>query len=196
MQPLFVDSVNAMVDDIKKDAGARMAKSVEALRHELGKIRTGRAHASLLDHVTVSYYGSDVPLNQVASITVSDPRTLAISPWEKKIIPDIEKAIVRSDLGLNPVTSSDVIRVPLPPLTEERRKEMTRVVRQEAEQARVAVRNIRRTANQQLKALIKDEHLPEDAEKRAEAEIQKLTDRYIAQVDSVLEEKEHDLMDI
>ena len=196
MQPLFVDSVNAMVDDIKKDAGARMAKSVEALRHELGKIRTGRAHASLLDHVTVSYYGSDVPLNQVASITVSDPRTLAISPWEKKIIPDIDKAIVRSDLGLNPVTSSDVIRVPLPPLTEERRKEMTRVVRQEAEQARVAVRNIRRTANQQLKALIKDEHLPEDAEKRAEAEIQKLTDRYIAQVDSVLEEKEHDLMDI
>ena len=196
MQPLFVDSVNSMVDDIKKDAGARMAKSVEALRHELGKIRTGRAHASLLDHVTVSYYGSDVPLNQVASITVSDPRTLAISPWEKKIIPDIEKAIVRSDLGLNPVTSSDVIRVPLPPLTEERRKEMTRVVRQEAEQARVAVRNIRRTANQQLKALIKDEHLPEDAEKRAEAEIQKLTDRYIAQVDSVLEEKEHDLMDI
>lgn len=173
-----------------------MAKSVEALRHELGKIRTGRAHASLLDHVTVSYYGSDVPLNQVASITVSDPRTLAISPWEKKIIPDIEKAIVRSDLGLNPVTSSDVIRVPLPPLTEERRKEMTRVVRQEAEQARVAVRNIRRTANQQLKALIKDEHLPEDAEKRAEEEIQKLTDRYIAQVDSVLEEKEHDLMDI
>ena len=173
-----------------------MAKSVESLRHELGKIRTGRAHASLLDHVTVSYYGSDVPLNQVASITVSDPRTLAISPWEKKIIPDIEKAIVRSDLGLNPVTSSDVIRVPLPPLTEERRKEMTRVVRQEAEQARVAVRNIRRTANQQLKALIKDEHLPEDAEKRAEAEIQKLTDRYIAQVDSVLEEKEHDLMDI
>ena len=196
MQPLFVDSVNAMVDDIKKDAGARMAKSVEALRHELGKIRTGRAHASLLDHVTVSYYGSDVPLNQVASITVSDPRTLAISPWEKKIIPDIEKAIVRSDLGLNPVTSSDVIRVPLPPLTEERRKEMTRVVRQDAEQARVAVRNIRRTANQQLKALIKDEHLPEDAEKRAEEEIQKLTDRYIAQVDSVLEEKEHDLMDI
>ena len=192
----FVDSVNAMVDDIKKKAGARMAKSVEALQHEFRKIRTGRAHASLLDHVTVSYYGSDVPLNQVASITVSDPRTLAISPWEKKITPDIEKAIVRSDLGLNPVTSSDVIRVPLPPLTEERRKEMTRVVRQEAEQARVAVRNIRRTANQQLKALIKDEHLPEDVEKRAEAEIQKLTDRYIAQVDSVLEEKEHDLMDI
>ena len=184
-----------MVDDIKKSAAVRMAKSVEALRQELGKIRTGRAHASLLDHVTVSYYGSDVPLNQVASITVSDPRTLAISPWEKKIIPDMEKAIVRSDLGLNPVTSSDVIRVPLPPLTEERRKEMIRVVRQEAEQARIAVRNIRRTANQQLKALQKDEHLPKDAEKRAEAEIQKLTDLHITKIDSVLTEKEHDLME-
>ena len=185
-----------MVDDIKKDAEARMARSVEALRQELGKIRTGRPHARLLDHVTVSYYGSDVPLNQVASITVSDPRTLAISPWEKKIIPDVEKAIVRSDLGLNPVTGSDVIRVPLPPLTEERRKEMTRVVRQEAEQARIAVRNVRRSANQHLKALIKEEHLPEDAEKRAEAEIQKLTDRHIARIDSVLEEKEHDLMEV
>ena len=185
-----------MVDDIKKDAEARMARSVEALRQELGKIRTGRAHARLLDHVTVSYYGSDVPLNQVASITVSDPRTLAVSPWEKKIIPDVEKAIVRSDLGLNPVTGSDVIRVPLPPLTEERRKEMTRVVRQEAEQARIAVRNVRRSANQHLKALIKEEHLPEDAEKRAEAEIQKLTDRHIARIDSVLEEKEHDLMEV
>ncbi len=185
-----------MVDDIKKDTEARMARSVEALRQELGKIRTGRAHARLLDHVTVSYYGSDVPLNQVASITVSDPRTLAVSPWEKKIIPDVEKAIVRSDLGLNPVTGSDVIRVPLPPLTEERRKEMTRVVRQEAEQARIAVRNIRRSANQHLKVLIKEEHLPEDAEKRAEAEIQKLTDRHIARIDSVLEEKEHDLMEV
>ena len=196
MPPPPDDPVNAMVDDIKKDAEARMARSVEALRQELGKIRTGRAHARLLDHVTVSYYGSDVPLNQVASITVSDPRTLAISPWEKKIIPDVEKAIVRSDLGLNPVTGSDVIRVPLPPLTEERRKEMTRVVRQEAEQARIAVRNVRRNANQHLKALIKEEHLPEDAEKRAEAEIQKLTDRHIARIDSVLEEKEHDLMEV
>ena len=185
-----------MVEDIKKDAGARMAKSVEALRHELGKIRTGRAHASLLDHVTVKYYGSDVPLNQVASITVSDPRTLAVSPWEKRSVPDIEKAILRSDLGLNPVTSSDVIRVPLPPLTEERRREMRRIVRQEAEQARIAVRTIRRAANQHLKALIRDEHLPEDAEKRAEVDIQKLTDRHIAEIDSVLEEKEHDLMEI
>ena len=185
-----------MIDDIRKDAEARMAKSVEALRHELGKIRTGRAHARLLDHVTVRYYGSDVPLNQVASITVSDPRTLAVSPWEKKMVPEIEKAIVRSDLGLNPVTGSDVIRVPLPPLTEERRKEMTRVVRHEAEQARIAVRNVRRSANQHLKALIKDEHLAEDAEKRAEAEIQKLTDRHVARIDSVLEEKEHELMEV
>ena len=185
-----------MVDDIKKNASSRMAKSVEALQHEFGKIRTGRAHTSLLDHLTVSYYGSQVPLNQVASISVSDSRTLAVSPWEKKTIPDIEKAIVSSDLGLNPVTSSDVVRVPLPPLTEERRKEMTRVVRHEAEQARVAVRNIRRAANQQLKALIRDEHLPEDAEKRAEADIQKLTDSHIARIDSVLEEKEHDLMEI
>jgi ribosome recycling factor len=184
-----------MVDDIKKDAGTRMAKSVEALRHEFGKIRTGRAHASLLDHVTVSYYGSDVPLNQVASITVSDARTLAISPWEKKIVPEIEKAILRSDLGLNPIAGSDVIRVPLPPLTEERRKEMTRVVRHEAEQARVAVRNIRRAANQQLKSLIKDEHISEDTEKRAEADIQKLTNQHVARIDSVLEEKEHDLME-
>lgn len=189
-------SVNAMVDDIKKDADSRMAKSVEALRQEFGKIRTGRAHASLLDHVTVSYYGSEVPLNQVASITVSDFRTLAISPWEKKIAPDIEKAIVRSDLGLNPIAGGDVIRVPLPPLTEERRKEMTRLVRQEAEQARVAVRNIRRSANQQLKALIKDEHIPEDLEKRAEADIQKLTDHHVARIDSVLEEKERDLMEV
>ncbi len=185
-----------MIDDIKKDADSRMEKSVEALRHEFGKMRTGRAHASLLDHVTVSYYGSDVPLNQVASITVSDSRTLAISPWEKKITPDIEKAIVRSDLGLNPISGGDVVRVPLPPLTEERRREMTRLVRQEAEQARIAVRNIRRAANQQIKALIKDEHIPEDLEKRAETDIQKLTDHHVASIDSVLEEKERDLMEV
>ena len=184
-----------MVEDIKKDAGIRMAKSVDALRHALGKIRTGRANASLLSHVMVSYYGSDVPLNQVATVTVSDPRTLAVSPWEKKIVPDIEKALIRSDLGLNPVTTGELIRVPLPPLTEERRKEMTRIVRQEAEHARIAVRNIRRDANQHLKALIKDEHLAQDAEKRAESDIQKLTDKHIAEIDVVLEEKEHDLME-
>ena len=185
-----------MVEDIKKDAQTRMRKSVEALRHEMSKLRTGRAHASLLDHITVSYYGADTPLNQVASVTVADPRTLLVSPWEKKIVPDVEKAILNSDLGLNPVSAGDVIRVPLPPLTEERRKEMTRVVRNEAENARIAIRNIRRDANQHLKALIKDEHLAKDAEHKAEAEIQELTDKFIAEVDQVLKEKEQDLMEV
>lgn len=185
-----------MVEDIKKDAKNRMAKSVEALRHELTKLRTGRAQASLLDHVTVPYYGTETPLNQVASVSVADPRTLLVQTWEKKLIPDVQKAIMNADLGLNPVTAGDVIRVPLPPLTEERRKEMTRIVRHEAENARVAIRNIRRDANQQLKALIREEHLAKDAEHRAEDEIQKLTDNYIKEVDEVLKEKEHDLMEI
>ncbi|MCP5151219.1 MAG: ribosome recycling factor [Ectothiorhodospiraceae bacterium] len=185
-----------MVEDIKKDARERMSKSVEALRHELTKLRTGRAHTSLLDHVKVSYYGSDVPLNQVASVSVGDARTLLVQPWERKIVPDVEKAILNSDLGLNPVSAGEVIRVPLPPLTEERRREMTRVVRGEAEAARVAIRNIRRDANQHLKQLIKDEHLAKDAEKRAEDEIQKLTDEFIAQVDQVLKEKEADLLEV
>ena len=173
-----------------------MRKSVETLGHELSKVRTGRAHANLLDHITVSYYGSDTPLNQVASISVADPRTLMVSPWEKKIVPDIEKAIMQSDLGLNPVTAGDVIRVPLPSLTEERRMEMTKIVRHEAENARVAIRNIRRDANHHLKALIKDEHLAKDAEFKAEDEIQKLTDQFIEEVDRVLAEKEKDLMEV
>ena len=185
-----------MVEDIKKDAKTRMGKSVEVLKHELTKLRTGRAHTSLLDHVTVSYYGSDVPLNQVASVSVGDARTLLVQPWEKKIVPDVEKAIMNADLGLNPATAGEVIRVPLPPLTEERRKEMIRVVRQEAEQARVAIRNVRRDAIQHLKALIKDEHLAKDAEKRAEDDIQKLTDSFVANVDQVLKEKEEDLLEI
>ncbi|MDX1529495.1 MAG: ribosome recycling factor [Gammaproteobacteria bacterium] len=185
-----------MVEDIKKDANVRMKKSVETLRHELTKLRTGRAHASLLDHVTVPYYGTDTPLNQVASVSVADPRTLLVQTWERKLIPEVEKAIMNADLGLNPVTAGEVIRVPLPPLTEERRKEMTKIVRHEAENARVAIRNIRRDANQHLKALIKDEHLAKDAEHRAEAEIQKLTDKYIQEVDEVLKEKEQDLMEI
>ncbi len=185
-----------MVEDIKKDANIRMKKSVETLRHELTKLRTGRAHASLLDHVTVPYYGTDTPLNQVASVSVADPRTLLVQTWERKLIPDVEKAIMNADLGLNPVTAGEVIRVPLPPLTEERRKEMTKIVRHEAENARVAIRNIRRDANQHLKALIKDEHLAKDAEHRAEAEIQKLTDKFIQEVDEVLKEKEQDLMEI
>ncbi|HEX9582887.1 MAG TPA: ribosome recycling factor [Gammaproteobacteria bacterium] len=185
-----------MVEEIKKDARSRMQKSVEALKHEMSKLRTGRAHASLLDHLTVSYYGTETPLNQVASVSVADPRTLLVSPWEKKIVPDVEKAIMNSDLGLNPVSAGDVIRVPLPPLTEERRKEMTRVVRHEAETARIAIRNIRRDANSHLKALIKDKHLAEDAEHKAEVEIQQLTDKFIADVDEVLKQKEQDLMEV
>ncbi len=185
-----------MVEDIKKDARVRMHKSVEVLRQDLTKLRTGRAHGSLLDHVVVSYYGSEVPINQVANVSVSDPRTLAVQPWEKKLIPDVEKAILNSDLGLNPVTAGDVIRVPLPPLTEERRKELIRVVRHEAEQTRVAIRNVRRDAIQHLKALIKDESLGRDAEKRAEEEIQKITDQFIGEVEGVLKEKEEDLLEI
>lgn len=184
-----------MIDDIKKDTTNRMAKSVEALKLEMGKLRTGRAHTSLLDHVMVSYYGSEVPISQVASVVVSDPRTLAVSPWDKKSVPDVEKAILNSDLGLNPVSAGDVIRVPLPPLTEERRKEMIRVVRHEAENTRVAIRNIRRDANHHLKALIKEESLAKDVEHKAEEEVQKLTDKYIAHVDEILKAKEQDLMD-
>jgi len=183
-----------MVEDVKKDARERMKKSVGVLRQELTKLRTGRAHTSLLDHIQVSYYGSEVPIHQVANVSVSDPRTLTVQPWEKKMVPVVEKAILNSDLGLNPATAGDVIRVPLPPLTEERRKEMIRVVRQEAEQARVAIRNVRRDALQHLKAMIKEQHLSQDAEKRAEDEIQKLTDRFIGEVDAVLEEKEEDLL--
>lgn len=173
-----------------------MQKSIEALRVELSKLRTGRAHTSLLDHVNVNYYGSDVPIAQVASVAVGDARTLTVTPWEKKMVPDVEKAIMNSDLGLNPVTAGDVIRVPLPPLTEERRKDMVKVVRGEAEQTRVAVRNIRRDANQSLKGLIKSESLSKDDERRAEGEIQKLTDEFVAKVDEVLKEKEAELMEI
>ena len=171
-----------------------MTKSVEALTHEFSKLRTGRAQASLLDHVSVPYYGSEVPINQVASVVVSDARTLTVTPWEKKVVPEVEKAILNSDLGLNPVSAGDVIRVPVPPLTEERRNEMTKVVRKEAENARVAIRNIRRDANQHLKGLIKDEHLAKDEEHRAEDEVQKLTDQLVTKVDELLKAKEQDLM--
>jgi ribosome recycling factor len=184
-----------MIEDIKKDTRTRMSKSVEALKHEFAKLRTGRAQASLLDQVSVSYYGTETPINQVASVVVSDARTLTVTPWEKKIVPDVEKAILNSDLGLNPVSAGDVIRVPLPALTEERRREMTKVVRQEAENARIAIRNIRRDANQHLKGLIKDEHLAKDEEHRAEDEVQKLTDEFIAEVDELLKAKEQDLME-
>ena len=185
-----------MINDLKKDAERRMAKSVESLRTELSKLRTGRAHTSLLDHVTVEYYGSDVPLSQVSNINVADPRTLSVTPWEKQMVPVVEKAIASSDLGLNPVTSGDVIRVPLPALTEERRKDMIRVVRQEGEGARVAIRNIRRDVNSDCKSLLKEKEITEDEERRAEDDIQKITDKFVAEVDKLLEAKEKDLMEI
>ena len=173
-----------------------MAKSVAALKQELTKIRTGRAHASLLDHITVKYYGSQVPLNQVANVGVEDSRTLTVTPWERDMVAPIEKAIVNSDLGLNPASAGTVIRVPLPALTEERRKDMIRVVRQEAEGGRVAIRNIRRDAIGDLKDLLKEKLIGEDDEHRAEDEIQVLTDKYVAEIDQVLAEKESELMEI
>jgi ribosome recycling factor len=185
-----------MIEDIKNDAAARMAKSVESLKQELVKLRTGRAHTSLLDHITVNYYGSEVPVNQVASVTVGDARTLVVTPWEKNMVATVEKAILTSELGLNPATSGTVIRIPLPPLTEERRRDMVKVVRQEGEGARVAIRNIRRDANADFKQLLKEKEITEDEERRAQEAIQKLTDKYIQEVDKVLETKETELMEI
>lgn len=185
-----------MINEIKQDAEKRMKKTVESLRHEMGKIRTGRANASLLDHVQVEYYGNLTPLNQLANITSSDSRTLLVTPWEKNMVAAVEKAILTSDLGLNPATAGNAIRVPMPPLTEERRKELIRVVRAEAEQGRVSIRNIRRDANNDLKDLVKAKEISEDDERRATEVIQKLTDKYIAEVEEVLVEKEKDLMEI
>ncbi|MGB5246299.1 MAG: ribosome recycling factor [Woeseia sp.] len=185
-----------MIEAIKKDARERMEKSVAALQQELTKLRTGRAHTSLLDHITVDYYGSEVPLNQVANINVEDSRTLSVTPWEKSMVQAIEKAIMTSDLGLNPMSAGTVIRVPLPALTEERRKDMIRVVRNEAEGGRIAIRNIRRDALSELKSLQKDKKVSEDEERRAQDEVQGITNKYIARVDEVLAEKEKDLMEI
>lgn len=185
-----------MLDEIKKDAGERMAKSVAALQQELTKIRTGRAHTSLLDHITVEYYGSQVPLNQVSNVNVEDSRTLTVTPWEKDLVAVIEKAIMNSDLGLNPASAGTVIRVPLPALTEERRKDMIRVVRNEAEGGRIAIRNVRRDAISDIKDLLKEKMIGEDEQRRAEDEIQVITDKYVAQVDQVLAEKEAELMEI
>jgi ribosome recycling factor len=185
-----------MIDDLKKEATARMAKSVDSLKQELTKLRTGRAHAGLLDHVTVSYYGSEVPLNQVASVGVADARTLLVTPWEKSMVGPIEKAILKSDLGLNPASAGTTIRVPLPPLTEERRRDLVKIVRQEGEGAKVAIRNIRRDANNQLKSLLKDKKITEDAERQTQDEIQKLTDRHVQEVDKLLAGKEAELMEI
>jgi ribosome recycling factor len=185
-----------MIEEIKQDAATRMAKSVDSLKHELSKVRTGRAHTSLLDHIGVSYYGSEVPLNQAASVSVGDARTLVVSPWEKNMVPVIEKAILTSDLGLNPSTAGAVIRIPLPPLTEERRREMVKVVRHEAEFGRVAIRNIRRDANSDFKDLLKEKEITEDEDRRAQEEIQKLTDKYIEEIDNLLALKEKELMEI
>ncbi|MEO0573905.1 MAG: ribosome recycling factor [Pseudomonadota bacterium] len=184
-----------MLEDIKKDADERMGKSVESLRGEMTKIRTGRAHTSLLDHVTVEYYGSEVPLNQVANVGIEDSRTLVVSPWEKEMVAVVEKAIMTSDLGLNPATAGTVIRVPLPPLTEERRKDMIRIVRNEAENGRIAVRNIRRDALSDCKQLLKEKEIGEDDERRAADAIQVMTDKHVASIDTVLGEKESELME-
>ena len=183
-----------MLEEIKSDASTRMGKSIDALKDEFSKIRTGRAHTSLLDHITVDYYGNQVPLNQAASVSVADARTLMVQPWEKALVGVIEKAILNSDLGLNPATAGTVIRVPLPPLTEERRKDMIRVVRHEAEGARVAVRNIRRDANSDIKALVKEKEITEDEARRGEDDIQKLTDKYVGEIEKLLAAKEEDLM--
>ncbi|MGD8908574.1 MAG: ribosome recycling factor [Chromatiales bacterium] len=185
-----------MIDDIKTDATTRMGKSVESLVHELAKVRTGRAHPNLLDHIRIEYYGSEVPLSQVANINTEDARTLTVTPWEKNMVQVVEKAIMTSDLGLNPMSAGTVIRVPMPPLTEERRKDLIRVVRQEGEGAKVAIRNIRRDANHELKELVKEKVISEDDERRGQEIIQNLTNQHIKKVDELLAEKEKDLMEI
>lgn len=185
-----------MIEDVIEDARGRMAKSIDAFRTELSKIRTGRAHPSLLDHVSVDYYGSPTPINQVANVIIEDARTLALTPFDKGMVKAIEKAILESDLGLNPATSGTVIRIPLPPLTEERRRSLMKVVKNEAEGARVAIRNIRRDANNTLKELEKGKEITEDDVRRAEDRIQKLTDEQVTQVEKVLEIKEQEMMAI
>ena len=183
-----------MINELKKSAEQKMQKTVETLKHDYQKVRTGRAHTGLLDHIQVDYYGALMPINQVANVTLADPRTIAVQPWEKKMVPVVEKAIRDSDLGLNPATSGDVIRVPMPALTEERRKDLIKVVRHEAENARVAIRNVRRDTNEHLKKLLKDHKVSEDDERHAQTDVQKITDRFIAEIDKVLQAKEADLL--
>lgn len=185
-----------MIEDLKKDAEQRMAKSVDALGNAFNKIRTGRAHPSLLDGVTVSYYGADTPLNQVGNVNVLDARTLSISVWEKSLVPEVEKAIMKSDLGLNPVTTGELIRVPMPALTEESRKGFIKQAKAEAENTRIAIRNIRRDVLSDIKELLKEKEISEDDERRAQESIQKITDKFIQQVDKALSAKEVDLMEI
>ncbi|HQR02956.1 MAG: ribosome recycling factor [Proteobacteria bacterium] len=183
-----------MIPELRKTTEAKMNKSIEALKADLGKVRTGRAHTGLLDHVQVDYYGSMVPVAQVANVTLIDARTIGVQPWEKPMVAKVEKAIRDADLGLNPASQGDIIRVPMPPLTEERRRDLTKVVKQEGENAKVAIRNLRRDANNALKDALKKKEIAEDEERRTQDEIQKLTDRFVAEVDKLLAEKEKDLM--
>ncbi|MBT5229910.1 MAG: ribosome recycling factor [Methylococcales bacterium] len=185
-----------MIDEILEDAETRMQKSVDSMKIEMTKVRTGRAHPSLLDHIKVDYYGSDVPLSQVANVNAEDARTLSVTPWEKQLVPVIEKAIMKSNLGLTPNTAGTVIRLPMPALTEERRKDLVKVVRAEAEGGRVSIRNIRRDANGDLKTLVKEKMAAEDEEHKAAENVQKLTDKYVANIDKLLAEKEEDLLKI
>ncbi|RPH65823.1 MAG: ribosome recycling factor [Burkholderiales bacterium] len=184
------------IAEVRQSAEQKMQKSIEALKASLAKIRTGRAHAGLLDHIMVDYYGSMVPIGQVANVTVQDARTIAVQPWEKKMVQVVDKAIRESDLGLNPATSGDLIRVPMPPLSEERRRELTKVVKHEGEQTKVAVRNLRRDANEHLKRLLKDKAISEDDERRAQEEVQKLTDRFVVEIDRMLTVKEQEIMTV
>jgi ribosome recycling factor len=184
------------IAEIRKSTEQKMVKSVDALKHDLAKIRTGRAHTGLLDHIQVDYYGAMVPLSQVGNVGLSDARTITVQPYEKKLVPVIEKAIRDSDLGLNPASSGDVIRVPMPPLTEERRKDLTKVVRHEGENAKVAVRNLRRDAIAHLKEMLKKKEVSEDDERRAQDDVQKLTDRFIADIDKLIAEKEKEILTV
>jgi len=185
-----------MVDDIIKDAEVRMKKSIESLRTELAKVRTGRAHPSLLEHISVEYYGADTPLSQVASIGVEDARTLTVTPWERPMVQAVEKAIMNSDLGLNPNSAGTVIRIPMPQLTEERRRDLVKVVKGEGENTKIAIRNIRRDANSDFKMLEKEKEISEDLQRQSEDEIQNLTDKYVVEVDDVVSAKEEDLMKV
>jgi ribosome recycling factor len=185
-----------MIENVKRDNENRMKKSIETFGAELARMRTGRAHPSLLEHVMVDYYGNKTPVGQVANVAAEDPRTLSITPWDRNMVPVIEKAIMNAGLGLNPVTAGTVIRIPMPPLNEERRRELVKLVKHEAENARVAVRNIRRDANNEIKKLLKDKKITEDDERKAQDAIQKLTDKYIGEIDKLLEKKEKDLMEV
>ena len=185
-----------MIDEIIQDAEVRMGKSIDSLHTEFTKIRTGRAHPSLLDQISVEYYGAPTPINQVANVSVEDSRTLMVTPWEKDMVGPVEKAIMNSDLGLNPSSAGTVIRIPMPPLTEERRRDLVKVVRQEAENGRIAIRNIRRDANSDFKDLLKEKEISEDEARKAEERVQKLTDKYVGMVDAALSDKEAELMEV